>query len=135
LTPTWDKTAGVKWITWDSNQWVSYDDADTFSQKKVRLCALTSDLIVCSHHAQDFATNRCLGGLMLWAIDQMDQTASNGLGFAPGITQAQQNDANQMSKDQAAKLSCYTTDCNEKCNKGTNQVAQMNGQPGQLSTK
>ena len=35
LTPTWDHTAGVKWITWASDQWVSYDDADTFQQKKV----------------------------------------------------------------------------------------------------
>lgn len=29
LKPTVDKNAGVKWITWDSDQWVSYDDADT----------------------------------------------------------------------------------------------------------
>ena len=72
---------------------------------------------------------------MVWAIDQMDQTTSNGLGFAPDVTADQQNNAKQMSADQAAKLSCYTTDCNAKCKKGTNQVAQMNGQPGQLSTK
>jgi chitinase len=37
LNPTWDKTAGVKWITWNSNQWVSYDDDDTFAQKKVSI--------------------------------------------------------------------------------------------------
>jgi chitinase len=37
LQPTWDKTAGVKWITWNNNQWVSYDDDDTFAQKKARL--------------------------------------------------------------------------------------------------
>jgi chitinase len=36
LQPIWDKTAGVKWITWDQDQWVSYDDEDTFAQKKVR---------------------------------------------------------------------------------------------------
>ena len=33
LKPEFDKTAGVKWITWDSDQWVSYDDADTFKLK------------------------------------------------------------------------------------------------------
>jgi chitinase len=33
LTPTFDQKAGVKWITWDSNQWVSYDDADTLKIK------------------------------------------------------------------------------------------------------
>jgi chitinase len=31
----WDKDAGVKWITWNNDQWISYDDDDTFSQKKV----------------------------------------------------------------------------------------------------
>ncbi|KFZ22959.1 hypothetical protein V502_02560 [Pseudogymnoascus sp. VKM F-4520 (FW-2644)] len=114
LEPTWDKTAGVKWITWNDNQWVSYDDDDTFSQKK------------------SFANDRCLGGMMVWAIDQKDQSSSNNL--ASGVTQDQQNSAKQSSADQAAKLTCYTTDCNADCKRGTNQVAQMNGQPGQLST-
>ena len=72
---------------------------------------------------------------MVWAIDQKDQSSSNGLGFAPGTTPDQQSNAQQMSADQAAKLSCYTTDCNAKCKSGTNQVAEMNGKPGQLSTK
>ncbi|KAI2464656.1 glycosyl hydrolases family 18-domain-containing protein [Annulohypoxylon bovei var. microspora] len=114
LKPTWDKTAGVKWVTWNSNQWISYDDDDTFAQKK------------------SFANDRCLGGMMVWAIDQKDQTSSNNL--VSGVTQDQQNSAKQSSADQAAKISCYTTDCNAKCKKGTNQVTQMNGQPGQLST-
>ncbi|KAL8826184.1 MAG: hypothetical protein Q9191_003962 [Dirinaria sp. TL-2023a] len=117
LTPTWDHTAGVKWITWDSNQWVSFDDADTFQQKK------------------DFASQRCLGGLMVWAIDQKDQTQSNGLGLAPNVSPDQQANAQQMSKDQAASLSCYTTNCNAKCKKGTNKVAEVFGQPGQVSTR
>jgi chitinase len=47
LIPVWDKTAAVKWITWDSNQWVSYDDDDTFQQKRT------------------FANSRCLGGTMV----------------------------------------------------------------------
>lgn len=33
LTPVMDKAAGVKYITWDNNQWVSYDDADTLKIK------------------------------------------------------------------------------------------------------
>lgn len=28
-----DKEAAVKYFTWDSDQWISYDDADTFKQK------------------------------------------------------------------------------------------------------
>ncbi|KAF2022761.1 glycoside hydrolase, partial [Setomelanomma holmii] len=116
LKPTWDKVAGVKWINWDSNQWVSYDDDDTFQQKR------------------DFANKRCLGGTMVWAMDQVDQKADNGLAPAPGVTTSDQEDAKQKSGDLAAGISCYTTDCNVACMKSTNQVAQMNGQPGQLST-
>jgi hypothetical protein len=32
VTPTWDKTAAVKYFVWNSNEWVSYNDADTFKQ-------------------------------------------------------------------------------------------------------
>ena len=71
VKPTWDKTAGVKWITWDSNQWVSYDDADTFKQKR------------------DFANSRCLGGMMVWAVDQVSQTANNGFGGSAAAAGAQ----------------------------------------------
>jgi chitinase len=71
---------------------------------------------------------------MVWALDQKDQSASNGAGI-DGVSADQQSNAKQLSADQAAKLSCYSTDCNAKCKKGTNQVAQMNGQPGQLSTR
>ncbi|KAJ5501720.1 Glycoside hydrolase superfamily [Penicillium expansum] len=121
LTPVHDKTAGVKWITWDTNQWVSYDDADTFAQKR------------------DFASSRCLGGMMVWAMDQVDQTASKGFGGASGaagitVTPDQQANANQATADQAATGSCYTEDCGVPCKAGTNEVAQYNGQPGQLST-
>ncbi|KAH6658131.1 glycoside hydrolase superfamily [Truncatella angustata] len=114
--PVWDKAAGVKWITWDNNQWISYDDDDTFDQKR------------------KFANSRCLGGSMVWAIDQIDQKADNGLAPAPGVTTQDQEDAKQKSDDLAAGITCYTTDCSQKCKKGTNQVAQMNGQPGKLST-
>ncbi|CZS88466.1 uncharacterized protein RAG0_00213 [Rhynchosporium agropyri] len=116
LTPTWDKTAGVKWITWGGNQWVSYDDDDTFKQKR------------------DFANSRCLGGLMVWAMDQVDQKAGNQNSAHLDVTKEQQADAKQKADDLLAGISCYTTDCDTKCKKGTNQVAQMNGQPGSLST-
>ena len=71
---------------------------------------------------------------MVWAIDQKDQS-SLGNNLASGVTSDQQNSASQASADQAAKLTCYTTDCNASCKKGTNKVTQMSGQPGQLSTK
>ncbi|KAK8137867.1 hypothetical protein PG984_001247 [Apiospora sp. TS-2023a] len=116
LQPVWDKQAAVKWITWDSNQWVSYDDDDTFDQKR------------------KFANSRCLGGTMVWAMDQVDQKADNGLAPAPGVTTHDQEDAKQRSDDLQAGVTCYATDCDQKCKSGTNEVAQMNGQPGKLST-
>lgn len=68
-------------------------------------------------------------------MDQKDQTISNGLGPAPAVTKPQQDNAKQMAQDQqASSISCYTADCGQKCKKGTNEVTQMSGQPGQLST-
>ncbi|OBT58504.1 hypothetical protein VE04_01213 [Pseudogymnoascus sp. 24MN13] len=116
LTPIHDKVAGVKWITWDNDQWVSYDDADTFTEKRA------------------FANSCCLGGLMVWALDQTDQTKSNGFSAAGTVTSSQQAIANQGSADAAAQTACYTSACAAGCRTGYNEVSQMNGQPGQLST-
>lgn len=33
ITPIHDKEAAVKYFSWDNNQWISYDDAETFKQK------------------------------------------------------------------------------------------------------
>ncbi|KAI4204800.1 MAG: hypothetical protein LQ350_000866 [Teloschistes chrysophthalmus] len=116
LQPTWAHAEAVKWITWDSNQWVSYDDADTFKQKR------------------DFANSRCLGGLMVWAMDQVDQKSSNDLGVNGNVTPDQQGNANQMASDQLAGTTCRSAPCGSKCPKGSSQVTESNGQPGQLST-
>ncbi|SPQ21515.1 573ac707-bdbf-4043-aed7-ea8e4da8fe9b [Thermothielavioides terrestris] len=117
LKPVHDEKAAVKWITWDSNQWVSYDDQDTFKQKR------------------DFANQRCLGGTMVWAMDQVDQSQDNGLGAAYGVTNEQQSTANQMASDSlASNVACYTSDCGAGCRRGTFEVTQMSGQPGQVST-
>lgn len=52
--PTLDKAAAVKQIVWDTNQWVSYDDSETFKMKI------------------DYANGKCLGGTMIWAISTDD---------------------------------------------------------------
>ncbi|KAM0187753.1 hypothetical protein ACHAPI_010981 [Fusarium lateritium] len=57
-----DKKAGVKIVTWDRNQWVSWDDAETL---KIKL---------------DYANENCLGGTMVWAIDLDDGTMIKALG-------------------------------------------------------
>ncbi|TPX09628.1 uncharacterized protein E0L32_009229 [Thyridium curvatum] len=66
VTTTKDTVAAVMIATWDSNQWVSYDNADTLKTKV------------------DFANSRCLGGTMIWAIDLDDGTLINALGKSLG---------------------------------------------------
>ncbi|KAJ3953651.1 hypothetical protein N0V92_009873 [Colletotrichum tropicale] len=63
LEPVFDKEAAVKYITWDKNQWISYDDADTF---KLKL---------------KWANEMGFGGSMIWAVDTDDDkfTAMSGL--------------------------------------------------------
>ncbi|KAJ5344046.1 CAZyme family GH18 [Penicillium brevicompactum] len=50
--PIWEETAAVMYVTWDDNQWVSYDNNVTMKQKV------------------DWANDHCLGGVMIWALDQ-----------------------------------------------------------------
>ncbi|KAL4733933.1 hypothetical protein BDV11DRAFT_175229 [Aspergillus similis] len=58
-----DKDAGVKYFTFSNDQWVSFDDPDTFKQK--------------TYYANDVG----LGWLMIWSIDQDGKqfTALEGL--------------------------------------------------------
>ena len=51
LKPVWDKTSAVKYVVFNGNQWVSYDDSDTFKQKV------------------DWANTQGLGGALIWASD------------------------------------------------------------------
>jgi chitinase len=71
---------------------------------------------------------------MVWALDQTDQTTSNGFSAAGTVTSSQQDIANQGSADAAAQTACYTSTCGAGCKSGYNEISQMNGQPGQLST-
>ncbi|KAM7210290.1 chitinase [Rhypophila decipiens] len=52
----------VQVVTWNNDQWVSWDDAVTLGMKR------------------DFANKRCLGGTMVWAIDLDDGTLIEALG-------------------------------------------------------
>lgn len=67
----------------------------------------------------------------MWAIDQKDQSTNTNVN---GISSADHQDAQDRADDLRASTTCYTTDCDGKCKRGTSLVAQMNGQPGQLST-
>jgi GH18 family chitinase len=61
LTPTLDEKAAVKFVAYNKTQWVSFDDEETVKLK------------------QKFANERCLGGTMVWAMDQADQKSACGL--------------------------------------------------------
>lgn len=63
LTPVHDEEAAVKYLVFDTNQWVSYDDATTFKQKL------------------DWANSIGFGGSLIWAADTDDDkySAMSGL--------------------------------------------------------
>ncbi|KAG8685691.1 hypothetical protein FRC08_012968, partial [Ceratobasidium sp. 394] len=96
----WDKTAAVKYAYW-GDQWVSYDDIDTFKQKI------------------DYANKLGLGGMLIWAIDQDtgNYDAINALSGTTGI----QNTKLALRIDgqkaiQTAKSmrdNCHATECSE----------------------
>ncbi|EFQ31850.1 glycosyl hydrolase family 18 [Colletotrichum graminicola] len=54
---TLDTDAAVKVLTWGGDNWLTYDDEETFRLKA------------------DFARSQCLGGVMVWAISQDTENA------------------------------------------------------------
>lgn len=60
---SYDKTSSVKWMVYGANQWISWDDAQSFEDKK------------------KFMSSRCLKGLMVWelGLDSADYQALIGL--------------------------------------------------------
>lgn len=66
--PTLYKDAAVKGPTFDQDQWVAYDDADTLNLKA------------------DFARSQCLGGVFVWAVshDTRDAQFSKALAKVAG---------------------------------------------------
>lgn len=63
-----DKEAAVKYFTWDTNQWISYDDEDTFKQKI------------------DWANSIGFSGSLIWASDLGIQTSDKKGHFSEQCT-------------------------------------------------
>ena len=99
-TETLDQTAAVKQVVWDNNQWVSYDDADTFKMKI------------------DYANKKCLGGTMVWAVstDDADGNAARALSKSTGRQVLAQADTR---KAQNSISQCEWGECNKPCPPGT----------------
>ncbi|KAF1939360.1 hypothetical protein EJ02DRAFT_504870 [Clathrospora elynae] len=109
IKPVHDKEAGVKYITWNTDQWASFDDKETFKQKK------------------DLAAKLGLGGYLIWAIDQDDAEMSalsavldpKPLGDFKSIDKGDENwtGTNEM---------CYVTSCGvEDCKAGEIKITDQ----------
>ncbi|KAJ2985874.1 hypothetical protein NUW58_g5301 [Xylaria curta] len=102
LKPYHDKKAGVKWINWNQDQWVSFDDADTFKQKI------------------DFANDQGLSGLLIWAIDQdtQDLGALKGVVAPKSLRLFAKKAEKEAFWEDATIPDCYVTDCGGSCKPG-----------------
>ncbi|KAJ5970687.1 class V chitinase [Penicillium vulpinum] len=118
-TEKYDATAAVKWITWDNDQWISFDDGVTMQQKI------------------QAANKLCLGGVMIWSID-MDNTKGDamndllGIGQANGVTEAEateyKNQLGNATLQNSIAASCYWTLCGGTCNSTYFDVTEARGQ-------
>ncbi|KAK8131799.1 chitinase [Apiospora sp. TS-2023a] len=118
LTPALDKDAAVKTMTWGQNQWVSFDDKDTFKLKG------------------DFAKSQCLGGVMVWAISHDDGMGTSAYGLAEAL-------GNELKVDKNTGISwagtgitsraaggggnpedafCRWSNCGELCSDGFSEI-------------
>lgn len=67
-TPTLDASAAVMQVVYDGDNWVSYDNAETFQMKL------------------QYANEHCIGGTMVWAVslDDSEGTAASALSATTG---------------------------------------------------
>lgn len=122
-TEFYDSVAAVKWMTWDTDQWVSFDDGVTMQQKI------------------QAANDLSLGGTMIWALD-LDNSAGQamddllGVGIANGVTEAEANEYKAQLQNAtlqtAIAASCYWTLCGQPCNSTYFGVTEAMGQIAQV---
>ncbi|KAF7342007.1 putative class V chitinase [Mycena venus] len=108
-TVTLDQAAAVKIVTYGGNNWVSYDDADTFKLKI------------------DYANNHCLGGTMIWAASLDDKTGS-AASVLGGVTGRSALSLAAISSTTDPITACVFSDCGlgDNCPAGTRPVIVAN---------
>lgn len=115
----YDATAAVKWMTWNNDQWVSYDDGITMQQKI------------------QTANSLCLGGTMIWALDQDNSNGDSmsdllGIGEANGVTEEEAKAYKSQMSNAALQndiaASCYWTFCGKPCEHGYFDTTEATGQ-------
>ncbi|KAI5116231.1 hypothetical protein M0805_001223 [Coniferiporia weirii] len=109
LVPTYDSVDAVKYIVWDEDQWVSYDDAQTFQLK------------------MDYANSICLGGTMIWSVDQDDTSYTALQGLYPDI------DVNNPSSSESGNM-CQVTGCGQNCPAGYDSLTTLTSIPNSATS-
>jgi len=107
-----DTLAAVNWITWNSNQWVSYDNNVTYQLKR------------------NYANSLGLSGTMIWAIDQQTQDATGLANFMPfnvNLSPDEQSASALTTSNVQAQDACYITACGDTCLPGYIPLTAMNG--------
>ncbi|KAJ5598379.1 hypothetical protein N7537_008463 [Penicillium hordei] len=103
IKPVYDKENAIKYLVWDENQWISYDDQQTF-QQKIKLF-----------------NEKGLGGLLIWAIDQDTRNldALRGVLYPEDVvmTDSMKDDTSYWESQHPGD--CRTTECSKHCPTGT----------------
>ncbi|KAF1818481.1 glycoside hydrolase family 18 protein [Dissoconium aciculare CBS 342.82] len=102
VEPYHDEENAVKYITWNQDQWVSYDDKDTFKAKI------------------DYANSVGLGGLLIWSIDQDTDNldALSALLEPKSLAFVRKEADNADLTRDATEPDCYVSDCGGSCKPG-----------------
>ncbi|KAL4783534.1 hypothetical protein BJX76DRAFT_368377 [Aspergillus varians] len=102
ITPVYDKENAIKYIVWDENQWISYDDQQTFQQKI------------------KFFNEQGLGGLLIWAIDQDDRNrdALRGVLYPKDLVMSDSLKDDVSYWETQHPGACGTTECGKPCGPG-----------------
>ncbi|KAI1454308.1 hypothetical protein F4805DRAFT_469461 [Annulohypoxylon moriforme] len=121
---SYDETAAVRWLTWDTNQWVSFDDGVTMQQKISK------------------ANSLCLGGIMIWSLDQDNAAGDSmndllGIGTGNGVSEeaaeAFKEQLGNATLQKAIASSCYWSLCGGGCTTGYFDVTEARGQVAGIS--
>ncbi|KAL8729755.1 MAG: hypothetical protein Q9181_004891 [Wetmoreana brouardii] len=93
----YDPKSTVKYNVYNGNQWISYDDQQSFFDKK------------------KYLTSRCLGGLMIWAIDQDNQNHDALSGLLGDFSSSQLEGGSLDDKSAAALSSAFGAYTGQNC--------------------
>ncbi|KAF5329772.1 hypothetical protein D9619_009132 [Psilocybe cf. subviscida] len=108
-SPIYDDVDAVKYVSWDDDQWVSYDDAQTLQQKL------------------EFANTICLGGTMIWSLDQDDTSYTALSGLFAGL------DIHKPSRVEHGN-ECQITGCGQDCPVGYTFMTHTYSNPAVAET-